>query len=80
MYNCNLQLSLVAIAANNEKGTPPTFARPTLPLPTTYTGLLSDLLLILVDFPRFKGIFGRAVDPLLPGISQHKCYITKARS
>ena len=31
-------LSLVAIAANNEKGTPKTFARPTLPLPTANLG------------------------------------------
>ena len=71
-------LSLVAIAANNEKGTPKTFARPTLPLPTTNLGCKRDYLLILVDFPRFKGIFRRAVGPFLLGISQRRFYIMKA--
>ena len=68
--NCK---SLVAIAANNEKGTPPT-----LPLPTANLGCERDLLLILVDFPRFKGIFRRAVGQLLLGISQRRFYIMKA--
>ena len=75
-----IAISLVAIAANNEKGTPKTFARPTLPLPTANLGCERDLLLILVHFPRFKAIFRRAVGPLLLGISQRRFYIMKAWS
>ena len=70
-----IAISLVAIAANNEKGTPPT-----LPLPTANLGCERDLLLILVHFPRFKAIFGRAVGPLLLGISQRRFYIMRAWS
>ena len=42
-------LSLLAIAANNEKGTPQTFARPKMAHLTTNNGLLRGLLLILVE-------------------------------
>ena len=49
-----IDISLVEITANNEKGTPQTFARPKMAHPTTNTPLLARLHTILVHFPRFS--------------------------